>query len=124
MTPSHNIAVIKLDQSQSSPFRLSSLVHPICLGADTFELENSAHALISGYGVNDKKRNDKNEKLQFSLLKLTSPSECRKFGASRKKEDFFDDQQSQFDFSQIVTSEDGKLYCVTAKKKELCKGAN
>jgi len=48
MTPSHNIAVIKLDQSQSSPFRLSSLVHPICLGADTFELENSAHALISG----------------------------------------------------------------------------
>ena len=122
MTPSHNIAVIKLDQSQSSPFRLSSLVHPICLGADTFELENNAHALISGYEV-PKNSHDKNEKLQFSLLKLTSPSECRKFGASRKKEEFFDDQQSKFDFSQIVTSEDGKLYCVTAKKKELCKGA-
>ncbi len=77
---------------------------------------------ISGYEVN-RKSSDKNEKLQFSLLKLTSPSECRKFGASRKKEELFDDQQSKFDFSQIVTSEDGKLYCVTAKKKELCKGA-
>ncbi|CAG5094138.1 Oidioi.mRNA.OKI2018_I69.XSR.g13282.t1.cds [Oikopleura dioica] len=123
MTPSHNIAIIKLDQSQSSPFRLSSLVHPICLGAETFELETSAHALISGYEVN-RKSPDKDEKLQFSLLRVTSPSECRKFGASRKKEDYFDDEQAQFDFSQIVTAESGKLYCVTAKKKELCKGSH